>query len=1017
MNSRTPFSILSVSLFALLLVGVAPAIAQLPATRLDGVFPAGGRIGETVEMTISGADLDDVNQLLFSVDGISATQKMAEPTPFDEGPQPIENQFVVTIGAGVAPGRYEVRCRGRYGISGPRSFQVGNLPQVKEIEPNKSPDEATDVPQVPVSIHGQFASPADIDLYRFQGTAGQRLVIRGEAAQIDSPTSLVLTLVRSDGRIVSEARRVANDDPTIDVKLPEDGAYLLRAYDLLYTAGADRVYRIEIGSTPTIDFVFPPVGAAGSNEEYTLYGKNLPGGEASEWMKDGVTLERLKVRIPIPADVVGTLRYTDRLEPSQAGIDGIEYRVASAAGPSNAVLIGTASGPITVEKSDNDQPTGAQLLTAPSEVVGQFFPRRDIDWYGFEAKKDDQLWIDVTSHRLGASTDTAIVIFAVEKDAEGKETLKQLDWVNAAVQREGGPEFDERHNDPTYLFKAPADGSYRLLLRDGHSAVANDPSLTYRLALRPAKSDFRLAMTAMDTSGSILIRKGGRESVRVVVFRQDGFTGEIKLTAEGLPAGVTAPEMLIGPDCNQAVFALTAAPDAAPGVGEIRIKGTSNIGGAEVARVARISQPLVNVPFNQPNNGGQSVIAARLVEKLPVVVSDSETERVTIALDGGPAVETSRGGIVKVKYKATREQGAGGTITGFVFGLPKVMNFPQFNFNGDNGEIDLRFPANMQPGVYAINIAATLQGMSYSRNPDAVTKTKERQTRITEMLTKAQKSAQEAQQAATKANTELNQANTRLQQATTAKNTADQTLKTATAAQKTAEETLAAAKAKSAAAPEDAALKNAVTAAEKTLADANDKLKKATDADTEANTKLEAATKDKTAAEEAKKTADEQSKSAQEFQQKAQQQKQQADQKAQQAQQQANNRNVNHLIFATPITIKVNDYPIKLNGPAEKFAVKQGDKAEVPLTLERLYDFNQAVNFQTVIPQGVSGLQAPNLSIAAGAGDGKVTVTAQPNATPGDHTMLLRVTLNFNGQNLTFDRPFTLTVEKVEPAK
>jgi hypothetical protein len=46
-----------------------------------------------------------------------------------------------------------------------------------------------------------------------------------------------------------------------------------------------------------------------------------------------------------------------------------------------------------------------------------------------------------------------------------------------------------------------------------------------------------------------------------------------------------------------------------------------------------------------------------------------------------------------------------------------------------------------------------------------------------------------------------------------------------------------------------------------------------------------------------------------------------------------------------------------------------------------------------------------------------VTVTAQPNATPGDHAMTLRVTLNFNGQNLTFDRPFTLTVEKVEPAK
>jgi hypothetical protein len=29
----------------------------------------------------------------------------------------------------------------------------------------------------------------------------------------------------------------------------------------------------------------------------------------------------------------------------------------------------------------------------------------------------------------------------------------------------------------------------------------------------------------------------------------------------------------------------------------------------------------------------------------------------------------------------------------------------------------------------------------------------------------------------------------------------------------------------------------------------------------------------------------------------------------------------------------------------------------------------------------------------------------------------LRVTLNFNGQNLTFDRSFNLAVEEVKPAK
>jgi len=88
------------------------AFAQLPVTHLEGIFPAGGRSGETVEVTINGVDLDDVNQLLFSQDGITAKPKMSEPTPFDEGPQPIENQFVVTIGVNLPAGRYEDRCRG-----------------------------------------------------------------------------------------------------------------------------------------------------------------------------------------------------------------------------------------------------------------------------------------------------------------------------------------------------------------------------------------------------------------------------------------------------------------------------------------------------------------------------------------------------------------------------------------------------------------------------------------------------------------------------------------------------------------------------------------------------------------------------------------------------------------------------------------------------------------------------------------------------------------------------------------
>jgi hypothetical protein len=194
-------------------------------------------------------------------------------------------------------------------------------------------------------------------------------------------------------------------------------------------------------------------------------------------------------------------------------------------------------------------------------------------------------------------------------------------------------------------------------------------------------------------------------------------------------------------------------------------------------------------------------------------------------------------------------------------------------------------------------------------------------------------------------------------------------------------------------------------------------MKAATNMATEAATKLETMTKEQMAASEAKKVADQKAQEAQKFQQQATQQKQQADQKAQQAQQQANNRNVNHLIYATPITIRVVDYPVKLKLAAEQFNVKQGEKVDVPISIERLYEFNQQVNVQAVQPQGVSGLQINNASIPNGTADGKIMITAQPNATVGNHVINLRVTLNFNGQNLTFDRSFNLAVEEVKPAK
>ncbi|MDA1053713.1 MAG: PPC domain-containing protein [Planctomycetota bacterium] len=1005
-----------VSCFLLLLANSASA--QLPATRLDGLFPAGASPGQTVDVTIFGGDLDDVDKLQFSHVGITAARKMAEPTPFDEGPQPIENQFTLTIAGDVPAGRYTVRCQGKYGLSGPRTFMVDTRQEIIEIEPNADAEQATEVTEVPAVINGQLNGAADLDWFKFPGKAGQRLFIVACASQLDSPATIVLSLTTDDGRVLGESRRVGINDPSLDVKLPADGTYWLRVRDLVYAGGGDYVYRVVIGGLPAIDFVFPPAGLPGSNDEYTIYGRNLPGGQASSLTRNGQPLEQVNVRIPIPGDVADKLLYADRLEPHQAGLDGVEYRVASPAGSSNAALVTAATAPVVGEQDNNDTPQMAQKLTLPCEVAGQFFPQRDLDWYTFDAKAGDEYWIEVYSHRLGAPTDAALVVLRVETNESGEEKVTQLAWVDDVTQRDGGFEFDQRTHDPVYQFKAPVDGTYRILVREGYSSVVSDPSLVYRLAVRPAKPDYRLAMTPMDSSGELFLRKGGRVAVTVVVFRQDGFAGEIRLAASGLPAGVTAPDVIVGPDSTQAVFVLSAAADAAPAIGELQLVGQANIGGAEVTRTARASHPLANVPFAQPNNAGQASLPARLTDKLPVVISESETDSVVLALQDPATVETSRGGIVKLKYKVTRQDGAGGNITGFAFGLPRVMNVPQAAIGTNaEGEFELRFPANMTPGTYTTNLAAMIQGVNYSRNPEAAAQAKERQDRIAKIFTESQQKAQQAQQTVTQSQATLTQANTLLTQATTAKTTTEQAATAMNNALKAAEDALAAVKKQLEAKPDDDGLKQQVAAAEKVVADATPKAKAATDAAAEAVKKLEEVTKNQLAAQEAKTKADEDLKAAQQFQQLAQQEKTRADQKAQQLQQQANKRGINHIIFATPVTISVADYPIKLTGPAEKVAVKQGEKLEIPLKVERLFGFNQGVNFQLIVPGGVGGLQIQNVNLAGDKPDGVINITAQPTATPGEHSLTLRATMNFNGQNLTLDQTFVLSVAPVEAAK
>jgi hypothetical protein len=1014
-------------LFACLTVNTASA--QLPATRLDAIHPSGAAPGQTLDVTLIGADLDDTAVLQFGHSGITATRKMSEPTPFDDGPQPVENVFTVTVAGDVPPGEYDVRCQGRFGFSNSRRFSINSAAHVVEAEPNgggdtpkwveldgKRTNPATEV-NLPAVLHGQALGPADVDWYRFTVKAGQRVVATAFCRRMDSRMSPVLTLHRADGAVLGESQIGLSGEAVVETTAAADEEVFLKVHDIVYSQGAPYVYRIQVAAGPQVDFVFPPAGLPGTTGQFVIYGRNLPGGQPSPWVIDGLPLQQLPVNIGIPGDATGRLRFSSLIEPHQAGLDGFEYQLPGD-NSGNSLLITLATAPPVVEQP-NERPEAAQKLTLPCEVLGQFYPQRDVDWYEFTGVKDEVWSIEVISQRLGLLTDPTIFIQQVTTDDKGQQKITDAAMVDDLPivnnnARTGRHEFDERTSDPSLLFKVPADGVYRILLRDALSAVRSDPRLAYRLAIRKPLPDFRIAAVPAQSGSGLLLRRGGREAIRLLVWRQDGYDGEIRVTAAGLPEGVTAEESIIGPGNSFGLLVLTAA-DGARGVSDLVLTAKAVINGSETQREVRIGAAAVPSQTNQPGNNVPSV-RARLVSGIRVSVSEFEAAPQTLSIGtAGQVLETSRGGVVKIPWEVRRADGTAGNITGFPLNVPPGTTAQQVNIGGNpKGEFELRFTSTAVPGTYSLHLAGFNQGMQYKRYPEMVDRAKERQARVSKVLMEAQQKVRMLTEENQKLQAELTAATAAQTTATTARQQAAQKASAAATALQQAETTLKQKQEQSAANPADESLKKQAAEA----LTAHDNAKKA-DADAkqaaaDAEEKLKVATEKRTNADAARTKGQTELTTAQQFQQTAQQEKTRADQFVNQKQQEANARAVNVELPSNSIVLRLADHPLNVDGLPQNATVAQGAKAEVVIKIARKFDFKGPVTVQTVLPPGVVGLQIPNATIPDSQDEVKFEVTAAANASSGEHAAKLRLQINFNGQTIVVEQPFALRVTEVK---
>ncbi|GAB6186122.1 hypothetical protein [Thermopirellula anaerolimosa] len=202
-------------------------IGELP--YLTDVFPLGGRLGEPVQLEMSGWNLEDA---------------AISPPPQD-----------------AAPGiHFLTATKGTY-VSNPVPFALDTLPECLDQEGNDGVADAQKV-TLPIIVNGRMDKPGDWDVFEVEGRAGETVVAEVLARRLGSPLDSFLKVTTADGKVLgvnddhfdaASGLKTDHADSYLMVQLPADGKYYVHLGDTRRQSGKEFAYRLRI-SPPRPDF-------------------------------------------------------------------------------------------------------------------------------------------------------------------------------------------------------------------------------------------------------------------------------------------------------------------------------------------------------------------------------------------------------------------------------------------------------------------------------------------------------------------------------------------------------------------------------------------------------------------------------------------------------------------------------------------------------------------------------------------------------------------------------------------
>lgn len=530
--ARHPLTYLALAAGLLSTGVVRPASAQTGYPMITSVYPVGCRRGTTTEITIYGAmNLAGAYGVMFEKPGMTAEIIHPNPAPASTG----EVKLKITAAADVPLGTQEIRIVTPRGISSVGLLVVGAEPEMVETEPNPDVDK-TEL-TFPITVNGRIQQGEDVDTFKFNANAGDEVVFACISARLQdrihdlSPggggehSDPILVITDDKGRELATGDDYWGPDPLLTYHFPKAGSYRLQVRDVRFKGMGGWTYRVVCTKSPYLLGVYPMAGQKGQSMAVQPVGFNLGG------MKEST--------VAVPAMDLG---------PSRGKAMDLALKVGAES--TNAVPFMVTDVPQTLETADNNTPEKGTPSVAPGGFNGRIEAPNDIDYFKFKGVKGKLYNFEVFSRRYGTSLDSFIQvtdlkggILANNDDGTGKDSY--LAWT------------------------CPDDVEYCLQITDLHSR--GGPDFVYYVAALDGLPDFVL----YSDDDKALIGPGSGYAMYLRAERRNGFNGDIKVSVEGLPPGVTATADRIPANMTQGCVILSAAADAKINYSRIRMYGTA----------------------------------------------------------------------------------------------------------------------------------------------------------------------------------------------------------------------------------------------------------------------------------------------------------------------------------------------------------------------------------------------------------------------------------------------------------